>query len=111
MRTVSSFMAAVLLMGVFALTAVAQQAPGGDPGPAVQQGAEKQMTPEQFTALKSRILKMIDARKTKLDEEKACVEAAKTPGELKKCRPHHPMRSADKNRRGPVQQPPMEQQK
>ncbi len=105
-------MAAVLLISLFALTAVAQQATGGSgPGPAVQQGTEKQITPEQFTALKSRILKMIETRKAILDEEKACVEAAQTPVELKKCRVHHPMRSADKNRRGPVQQLPAEQQK
>jgi hypothetical protein len=103
MRTLSSLVIAALILSVFSLAAVAQQDTGGGPGPAVRQGNEKQMTPEEFIAFKSRILNMIEVRRTKLDEEKVCVEAATTPTQIRKCRLHHPMGSGSREQRGSAQ--------
>ncbi len=69
--------------------ALAQQGPGGGPGPLAPAG--KSATPEEFKDKKARILKMIDERRAHLDKAKACVEAAKTEEDLQKCRPEHPM--------------------
>jgi hypothetical protein len=91
MKVILTFTVATLFVAIFSLVAIAQQNPGGGPSPAVPQGTEKQLTPEQFAAMKSRILNMIDERRSKLDEEKACVEAALTPAELRKCKRHHRM--------------------
>jgi hypothetical protein len=77
--------AAALTVALFSSAAFAQPNTGGGPGPAAGQQVEKQMTPEQFSALKTRILKGIEVRQAKLNEGKACVEAATTPAELKKC--------------------------
>jgi len=91
MKVILTFTVATLFVAIFSLVAIAQQNPGGGPSPAVPQGTEKQLTPEQFATMKLRILNMIDERRSKLDEEKACVEAALTPAELRKCKRHHRM--------------------
>ncbi len=57
----------------------------------MQQGEKREFTPEQFSDLKSRALKMIEERKTRLEQEKACVEAATNIEEFRKCRPERPM--------------------
>jgi hypothetical protein len=105
--------AAALTVALFSSAAFSQQNTGGGPGPAAGQQVEKQMTPEQFSALKIRILKGIEVRQAKLSEGKACVEAATTPPELKKCRqmhPMHPMGPGQRGTRGQTQQPPAGQQ-
>jgi hypothetical protein len=95
MRTVLSFVFAVLLVATVSQVSFAQDPPEGGPGmgpgPGMQQGAGKEITPEQFNQMKSNMLKMIDERKAMLDQEKACVQAAKNAEELRKCRPERPM--------------------
>ncbi|HUL00589.1 MAG TPA: hypothetical protein VLX29_07015 [Nitrospirota bacterium] len=81
-----------LFVTICAFDAIAQDVSNG-PSPAGQWGIGKQLTPEQFAAMKSRILNMIEVRREKLDEKKACVTAAQTPVELGKCRQHHWMNS------------------
>lgn len=73
---------AALFLTAATPAAFAQEYPGGGPGP---------MAPEQFSEMKARVLKMIEERKTRLDQEKACVEAATNADELRKCRPERPM--------------------
>ncbi len=82
---VSRLIVAVLFMLVLSQVAIAQQGPG----PLAQGG--KSATPEEFQSKKDRILKMIEERRAHLDKAKACVEAAKTDGDLVNCRPEHPM--------------------
>jgi len=88
--TLSSVLVALLLMA-FSHPAAAQMYPGGGPGPAMQEGGGKEITPEQFKEMKTRILSMLEERKKRLDQEKTCVEAATSAEELKKCRPERPM--------------------
>ncbi len=117
MRTVLSFVFAVLLAATLSQVAFAQGAPEGGPGmgpgPGMQQGAGKEITPEQFNQMKTNVLKMIEERRAKLDQAKACVQAAKNPEELRKCRPERPMMGPG-GRGGQFpggsgqQQPPME---
>ena len=100
----------VLIVTVFSSAALAQQNTGAGPAPGVQQETGKQMTPEEFSALKSRILKRIEVQQTRLNEAKACVNAATTQEELRKCRPMHQMGPGGGMHRGPGQQPPAEKQ-
>jgi len=104
MRTWFSLVVAALILSVFSLVAFAQQNSDSGPGPAFRQGSDRQMTPEEFTAHKSRILDMIEIRRTKLDEEKVCVEAATTPAQLRKCKLHHPMGPGGREQRGSAPQ-------
>jgi hypothetical protein len=83
--------AVVILLSALSPVALAQQAPGSGPAPAAQDGTGKTVTPEQFQEKKARILKMIEERRTRLDQEKACVEAATNMDDLRKCRPEPPM--------------------
>lgn len=92
---------AAVSQGVFA-----QQVPAGSPGLAMCEGMGKEMTPEQFNETKARVLKMIDERRTRLDKEKACVEAATNGAELKKCRPERSMGPGGGMQGGPGQQRP-----
>jgi hypothetical protein len=57
----------------------------------MQSGEKRDVTPEQFSDMKARALKMIEERRTRLDQEKACVEASTNIEELRKCRPERPM--------------------
>jgi len=66
----------------------------------------KEITPEQFPETKARVLKMIDERRTRLDQEKACVQAATNGAELKKCRPERQMGPGGGMQGGPGQQRP-----
>ncbi len=95
MRTVLSFVFAVLLVATLSQVAFAQDAPEGGPGmgpgPGMQQGAGKEITPEQFNQMKSNVLKRIEEHRARLDQAKACVQAAKNAEELRKCRPEPPM--------------------
>ena len=51
----------------------------------------REITPENFSEMKTHMLTMIEKRRTMLDTQKACVEAAKNAEELKACRPERPM--------------------
>jgi len=90
-RIVASMIVVVLFLAALSQVVVAQQGPPpGDRGPAMHEMMGKEITPEQFPEVKAKVLKMIGERKTRLDQEKACVEAAKNGEELKKCRPERP---------------------
>ena len=95
MRTALSFVFAVLLVAALSQLAFAQGAPeegpGMGPGSGMQQGAGKEISPEQFNQMKANVLKMIEERRAKLDQAKACVQAANNAAELRKCRPERPM--------------------
>lgn len=111
MRSVVCAVFAVLFMTAVSQAAFAQQYPGAGPGPAIQGAEGKEIAPEQFNEMKARILKMIEERRAKLDQEKACVEAAKSADELRNCRPERPMGGGGRGGRfqgGPGgQRPPM----
>ncbi len=86
MRTLFRLAVAVLFLAAFSPNTFAQQQPPND-----QKMMGREITPENFSEMKSLILTMIENRRTRLDTEKVCVEAAKDAEELKKCRPEQPM--------------------
>lgn len=91
-KAVASMVVVVLFLAALSQAVLAQQGPAGGPGgPAMHEMMGKEITPEQFPEVKAKVLKMIDERRTRLDKEKACVEAATNGAELKKCRPERPM--------------------
>ncbi len=67
---------------------------------------DKEIPPGNFEELKSLILKRIDDRMKRLQDEKTCVEVAKNSEELKKCKPERPGGPG----RWKSQQQPMKQQ-
>ncbi len=71
----------------------AQTAPekGDAPAPMMRNRAARDVTPEQFAEMKARILNRLDERKSRLEQERACVDASKNVEELRKCRPEPPM--------------------
>lgn len=103
MRTLTWMVCTVLIAAAVSFTAFAQQGPGGA-GPMMQQGEQREVTPEQFNEIKARALKMIEERRTRLDQEKACVEAATNIEELRKCRPERPMGPGGGGSRGGPQE-------
>lgn len=52
---------------------------------------QRELTPEQFSDMKARMLKLIEERRTRLEQEKTCVEASTNNEELRKCRPERPV--------------------
>jgi hypothetical protein len=78
----SKLVLALLFMSLFAQVSFAQMYSGG---------TGTTGTTESFNEIKARILKMIEERKARIAQEKACVEAATNDEELKKCRPMPPM--------------------
>jgi hypothetical protein len=96
----------VLFLAALSQAVPAQQGPAGGQGPAMREGMGKEITPEQFNETKARVLKMIDERRTRLDQEKTCVEASTNGAELKKCRPERPMGPGGGMHGGPGQQRP-----
>jgi len=100
--------AIVVILSLFAMgpvTALAQQGPMGGPGPGGNEGMQKQFAPEQFPEVKARMLKMLDERKARIEQEKACVEKAANHEELRKCRSEPPMGGPMHRGPGP-QRPP-----
>jgi len=90
MKTLFSFAVAVLFLAALSSSVFAQQAQSG-PGPDDQMMMRKEITPENFSEMKTHMLTMIEKRRTMLDTQKTCVEAAKNAEELKACRPERPM--------------------
>ncbi len=86
-----STLLAALFLAAFVRTGFAQTHPGNGPGPAMQGGNGKEISPQNFDDMKTRILAMIEERQKRLDQEKSCVETATNSEELKKCRPERPM--------------------
>ena len=91
MRIVAIAVTVVLLLTAGSIVVFAQQGPAGSPGYGKPEGVKKEFTAEQFPEMKARVMKMLDERKTRLEQERACVEKATTHEELKKCRPEPPM--------------------
>lgn len=91
MKVFVRFAAAILFLLMLSQVVSAQQSSGGGTGPAVQNETGKTLTPEQFQERKAHVLKMIEERRAKLDQAKACVEATTNIEELRKCRPEPPM--------------------
>ncbi len=90
MRVLASTFLAALFLAALLETGFAQTYPGEGPGPAMQNGGGKEITPQNFSEVKTRILTLIGERQKRLDQEKSCVEAATTADELKKCGPRRP---------------------
>jgi len=90
MRSTAIIVLAVLFLAAGGAAVLGQQAPGGGTGPAGPGGAGKEFAPEKFPEFKARVLKMLDERKARLEQEKACVEKAANHEELRKCRPEPP---------------------
>ncbi len=105
MRIVAIIAVVVLFLTAGHFVVFAQQGPSGGPGPGMQEQMKKESAPEKFPEFKARVLKMLDERKTRLEQERACVEKATTHEEIKKCRPEPPM--GGQMHRGPGQQGPM----
>ena len=91
MRVIAFMVMVALVMSAGASLVLAQQGPMGGPGPGMRGGMQQEVTPEQFPEVKARALKMLDERKAKLEEHRACIEKAQTHEEMKKCRPERPM--------------------
>jgi hypothetical protein len=104
MRTLFSLAVVVLFLTAFSSNTFAQQQPGSGPGPDDRKMMNREITPENFAEVKARMLTMIEKRKAWLDTEKACVEAAKSADELKKCRPERPMGMGGMHQNGPGRQ-------
>jgi hypothetical protein len=98
MKTLFSLAVAVLFLTVFSPNTFAQQQPD------TQEMRGREITPENFNEMKTHMLTMIEKRRTMLDTEKTCVEAAKNAEELKKCRPERPMRKGGMRQNGPGRQ-------
>ncbi len=98
MRKTIVLIFALMLLVAFAGASYAQP-PEGGAGPAVKEGGQKEITPEKFGEFKEMLLKRIDDRIKRLQDERVCVEAAKNNEDLKKCRPARP-----EGQRGPAGQ-------
>lgn len=98
--------AMVLIFTVVLLSAVAKvsfsEMRGENMPPSHGMGA-KNITPENFNEAKAGILQKIEERLNKLNEEKACVQAASNADELKKCRPQRPEGLGHKGMQKPSQ--------
>jgi hypothetical protein len=106
MNTLVRFVVVVFVLSVFSQAAFAQQAPGDGSGP----GSGKVFAPENFPDAKARILQRLEERRSRIDQEKACVEKAANIEELRKCRPAPPKRGSGPARQGGAVSPPAELQ-
>ncbi len=104
MRVFVNTFLATLFLAALIQTGFAQTYPDSGLGPAIQEGGGKEITPQQFSEMKTRILTMIEERRKRLDQEKSCVEAATNADELRKCRQERPMGGQFQG--GPGQQRP-----
>ena len=85
----------ILILAVMLLTAFSHisltQTYAADGNPPVFKGeGDKEISSENFSEIKAGLLKRIEFRAKRLNEEKVCVEAAKDMSELKKCKPERP---------------------
>lgn len=103
MKTLFSLAVAVLFLTAFSPNTVAQQ-PGNGPGPDDQKMMGREITPENFSEMRTHMLAMIEKRRAMLDTHKTCVEAAKNAEELKQCRPERSMRMGGMRQNGPGRQ-------
>lgn len=80
------------------------QMPQGEGKPRVFRD-DAEINSEDYSAIKARALSMIEERRKRLEEEKACVEAAKTASEVRGCRPQPPRRQGGDFQGEPGQRP------
>lgn len=81
----------VILLAAISQVSFSQEAYAADGNPPALKGeGDKEISPERFSEIKAGLLKKIEFRAKRLNEEKACVEAAKDMTELKKCKPERP---------------------
>lgn len=92
MRSMLIVLGLALLLPAAAPLAFGQMMPGGGGGgPMMQEQNAKELTPEQFSEMKAMILKRLEERRARMEQEKKCVEASTSAEELRKCRPEPPM--------------------
>ena len=92
MRSILVAFCIALLLTAAAPLAFGQMMPGGGGGgPMMQEQNAKELTPEQFSEMKARILKRLEERRTRMEQEKKCIDASTNAEELRKCRPEPPM--------------------
>lgn len=80
-------MLALMFLIAFSGSSFSQMLAADETQPAFKEGGGKEIPPEKFDEVKSRILQRIDERMNRLRDEKACVENAKNSEGLRKCRP------------------------
>lgn len=83
---------AVMLLTALSHISLAQTYAADGNAPVFKGEGDKEFSQENFSEIKANILKRIEFRSKRLNEEKVCVEAAKDMSELKKCRPERPDR-------------------
>lgn len=88
MRKTIVFIFTVVLLGAFAKVSFSEMR--GENMPPPQGMGMKNITPENFNEAKAGILQKIEERLKRLNEEKACVQAASDADGLKQCRPQRP---------------------
>lgn len=88
MRKAMVFIFTIVLLSAFAKVSFSEMR--GENMPPAHGMGMKNVTPENFPEVKSSILQKIEERLNRLNEEKACVQAAGNADELKKCRPQRP---------------------
>lgn len=101
MKKAMVFIFTVVLLIAFAKVSFSEmRAENMPPSPGMEM---KNVTPENFNEAKSGILQKIEERLKRLNEEKACVQAASSPDELNKCRPQRPRGPGPKGMQMPSQ--------
>jgi len=88
MKKAIVFIFTVVLFSAF--TNVSFSEMRGENMPPPQGMGMKNITPENFNEAKADILQKIEERLKRLNDEKACVQAASNADELKKCMPQRP---------------------
>ena len=101
MKRAMVFIFTVVLLSAFAKVSFSEMRAENMP-PSHGMGA-KNITPENFNEVKSGVLQKIEERLKRLNEEKACVQAASSADELKKCRPQRPEGPDQKGMQKPSQ--------
>jgi hypothetical protein len=101
MRKATVFIFTAVLLFAFSEVSFSEmRAEGMPPSPGL---GPKEITSENFNETKADILLRIEERLKRLNQEKACVQAASSADELKKCRPQRPEGPGRKGMQKPPQ--------
>lgn len=90
LQRIFAIVVCVALLAASAPLVFDRMMPGTGGAPMFRDREAKELALEQFPEMTARVLKRIEERRTKLDQEKACVEVSRTAEELRKCRPEPP---------------------
>lgn len=101
MVLVMVFIFTLVLLSAFAKVSFSEMR--GEQMPPSHGMGTKNITSENFNEVKSAMLLRIEERMKRLNEEKACVEAAGNADELIKCRPQRPEGPGQKGMQRPSQ--------